>query len=208
MDGKQRRGENDDATRMPPSLMSAQGRETLPEVQCCDSGFDENLPPSKVMAFCFFFFLGGRTFAAELLLTILMCCCKLGAHLQCSHESLKPFVSPVVCFHSEHRLARLNASGVHRQRRVRFYSTAIHGQQAASRGERCYDTRPTSLMSAQGREALLEVECHDSCFDKNLSLSKVWSWCGAVWVLSRLDVGGKGKRECSKERSSWCGVVV
>jgi hypothetical protein len=30
------------------SLMTAQGREPLPEVDCCDSRFDENLTPSKV----------------------------------------------------------------------------------------------------------------------------------------------------------------
>jgi hypothetical protein len=33
---------------MHASLMTAQGREPLPEVQCCYNGFDENLAPSKV----------------------------------------------------------------------------------------------------------------------------------------------------------------
>jgi hypothetical protein len=48
MDGKQHRGENDVVARRPPSLISAQGRETPLEVECCDSSFDENLSLFKV----------------------------------------------------------------------------------------------------------------------------------------------------------------
>jgi hypothetical protein len=55
MDDRLRRGEDDIARRGARiSLTSAQRRETPPEVYCCYSGFDGNLPPSKV------FFLGSN----------------------------------------------------------------------------------------------------------------------------------------------------
>jgi hypothetical protein len=66
MDDKPHRGENDIAQReVRISLMSSQGREEPLEVRCCDSGFDENLPPSKI------FFLGGVTY---------LFCCTVADH--------------------------------------------------------------------------------------------------------------------------------
>jgi hypothetical protein len=59
------------------------------------------------------------------------------------------------------------------------------------RGEGCRDTGSPSLMSAQGRETPLEVQCCDSGLDENLSLPKV----GAV----------REKGSAQKDWSRWCG---
>jgi hypothetical protein len=50
-------------------------------------------------------------------------------------------------------------------------------------------------MSAQGGETALEVQCRNSGFDENLSLPRSGPM---FWGLSRLNRGGKRKRECPK----------
>lgn len=137
--------------------------------------------------------------------TILMCC----SYTQ-STSAMQPRVSETLCA-TRSRLALLNALSVNPLRRVRFYSTAIDRRQAASRGERyCAKDVRTSLMTAQGRETPLEVQCCDSGFDENLSLLKVKVRSCVVGVV---EAQWEEVREKEQERaqiycSRWCGGVV
>jgi hypothetical protein len=122
---------------MHASLMTAQGREPLPEVKCCYSGFDGNLPPSKVRC---------RGESADV--------SKHRDHTNvpawrrstsaCSHESLKPSVLNAVCYPP----GRPGCPG-HRKRRA---GQVYHGRQAAIEGRTILREGKYTYLSCLRRE--------------------------------------------------------